>query len=520
MNVLFNRPTDPAARHLRERMFNSLDLEPHAWIQLLNLADIEVTTKVATAAVTCTDPPVLRFNPDFVAKHCPNDNDLLLLVSHELYHVTLGHTRLAGWPTPLDNLVFDIVINAMLSHTVGRRAGVGLLQRYYPFDRFPDRLLRPPPGWPDSMAAVESLCPEQQGLIKLLYDDPAQGGSTPGCQATYGEVRRMLTRICRQQGKDGEAACARVILLGSHPDAHTRPGDPEPRPAGTPPNTRATGHLQPFKQWVGQRFGDLPGARLVRPEHSSQSSNSAPPGHNQTASLLRVPPDRPGPAHPWVHPLERALRKLGALLAGESRHGRQQRILDRPLPLQSVLPSARDRRVHALADLLGQTPLYQWSAVAVPAPEMIPVKQVHVYLDTSASISNHLPALTSVLAGPLRRGRIRLFAFSNIVAEWRSQRFVEQGADSTGGTDINCVLQHLARQPATRRPRAALVLTDGLIDFVDLDLKHSLKEAGVHIEGLLVNGQPLRTQCNWADDFAVLPGRTPPKAPPPRRLRR
>ena len=75
--------------------------------------------------------------------------DLFLLILHELYHVILGHTRLFPRVAPIDNIVFDAVINSMLCRTVGRTVGTKLFTRLNGYDSLPERLLRPPPGWPD-----------------------------------------------------------------------------------------------------------------------------------------------------------------------------------------------------------------------------------------------------------------------------------------------------------------------------------------------------------------------------------
>ena len=46
-----------------------------------------------------------------------------LLILHELYHVILGHTRLFSRVSPIDNIVFDAVINSMLCPPVGTDRG-------------------------------------------------------------------------------------------------------------------------------------------------------------------------------------------------------------------------------------------------------------------------------------------------------------------------------------------------------------------------------------------------------------
>ena len=58
----------------------------------------------------------------------------------------------------------------MLCRTVGRTVGTRLFTRINSYDSLPERLLRPPPGWPDDFkGALAALPPEEQRIIGLLY---------------------------------------------------------------------------------------------------------------------------------------------------------------------------------------------------------------------------------------------------------------------------------------------------------------------------------------------------------------
>ena len=85
---------------------------------LFQLLRIELTTDVETACVQCAARPRLLINDEFVEENANTPEMLLTLLLHELHHIVLGHTRLPGRRTELDNLVFDIVINAMLCFTL------------------------------------------------------------------------------------------------------------------------------------------------------------------------------------------------------------------------------------------------------------------------------------------------------------------------------------------------------------------------------------------------------------------
>ncbi len=96
------------------RLLNALPAAAYEVTALLGLLRVEESRDVPTAAVTCERRPVLKLNPDFVAEHCASDDHLFMLVMHELHHVLLGHTRLFPRATPLHNVAFDTVINALL----------------------------------------------------------------------------------------------------------------------------------------------------------------------------------------------------------------------------------------------------------------------------------------------------------------------------------------------------------------------------------------------------------------------
>ena len=146
MNILFNRPSTPEAMAIRERIFNVLPSASYQMEKLFGLFDIEFSEETQTAAVECRTTPRLLLNKAFLDEYCQDDGDLFLLILHELYHVILGHTRLFPRVAPIDNIVFDAVINSMLCRTVGRTVGTKLFTRINGYDSPPERLLRPPPG--------------------------------------------------------------------------------------------------------------------------------------------------------------------------------------------------------------------------------------------------------------------------------------------------------------------------------------------------------------------------------------
>ena len=107
--------TQPVATttSIADQLLGSFPSGTYCLPALLSLAEIVETTSVATAAVECTLRPRFLINPEWVAQHAQTSEKLVMLTMHELHHVVLGHTRLFARATPLDNLVFDAVINSV-----------------------------------------------------------------------------------------------------------------------------------------------------------------------------------------------------------------------------------------------------------------------------------------------------------------------------------------------------------------------------------------------------------------------
>ena len=101
---------------IAERLLNAFPSATYGLPALLQLSEIVESTDVPSAAVECSRRPRMLINPEFVAAHANTPDKLVTLVMHELHHVILGHTRLFPRVTPLDNLVFDAVINSISNH--------------------------------------------------------------------------------------------------------------------------------------------------------------------------------------------------------------------------------------------------------------------------------------------------------------------------------------------------------------------------------------------------------------------
>ena len=129
--------------------------------------------------------------------------------------------------------------------------------------------------------------------------------------------------------------------------------------------------------------------------------------------------------------------------------------------VSTVLPyrTGTDRRA-AVYELLGAEPLsYRADSWASSTRAVEPV---HVYLDVSASMELVLPLVYAALRPLLPLIHRNVHLFSTVVRDVRPEAIRNGVAVTTGGTDLNCVLDHIG----VNRVRRAVFITDG--DFNDV----------------------------------------------------
>ena len=169
----------------------------------------------------------------------------------------------------------------------------------------------------------------------------------------------------------------------------------------------------------------------------------------------------------------------------------------------TVLPDVRDRRSAALRVLTGREPLVCVVPSTEPRLRRQPVPLAHVYLDVSGSMRAALPHLAAVCREPFRRGELQLFAFSTIVSELTGRDLASAAFANTEGTDINCVLRHLAGLPLRRRPRVVLLATDGYVGTARADLLAQL--GGVRFVAAFTGEIHRGDLAAFANELADLP---------------
>lgn len=99
-----------------------------------------------------------------------------------------------------------------------------------------------------------------------------------------------------------------------------------------------------------------------------------------------------------------------------------------------------------------------------------------------------LPWLVGALDPLEKKGLCKLFAFSTVVDSIKRGRLLKDRMNNTYGTDINCVLQHILSLPVARRPRKAVVLTDGYTGTPAPSLMEEIRKQKIDLYVGLVGG--------------------------------
>jgi len=434
---------------------------------LLTVSRVEWSREITSACVQCVERPVLRLNPEYVARWCHTPERLTMLVLHELAHVMLGHTRLFPRPTLLHNIAFDAIINrTVLSMLAGSGAVVhryaALLTDLYRADKSPEFLLRPPPGWPDRpvWSTSRRLSPALRAVHAQLYDDgtPRHGV----LDVTYGEIMEALRGTSQGDTAD-------VVLLGAHGTTAAE----QDALAGA----RDAHLIDVLEPGFDALRGMLPdkGAELAR---------------SQIRDVARVPA------------LEQALRLL--LRRAVHRDGEAAPQLTWEERDVTVVHRLHDRRaacrVHAASRLGAPAPMLFGGHVLErkAAP-----RGLIIYVDVSGSMDGVLPVLRRALRTLRHEIRPTLYWFSTRVVRARPNDLEDGRMPTTGGTSITAVLQHIMKNVAAGIPVA--VLTDGYLEQVHATAFRPLHVRGTRIHVGVIGGGPLLDGAAWVTTSTRLP---------------
>lgn len=474
----------------KNRFFDAFPAGDYAISGWLRLLAFQESDQVETAAIQNRGGHVILVNPDFVARHAPTPERQVTLVLHELMHLLLGH--LLRPMTKLDNLVFDAVINALLCWTLRERAYWSLFTSYYSDSRFPECLLRPPADFEPGrrVSSPRGLSGPEFAQLRAIYRDLyGEYGATysglresmtellsnwlfpPGGRYSTGKIKghRNADTIpsgalrdgngqmaCHRQGKGQSRSpaplnetkrdlpsvfepLAEVTLLGDHP-------------------VRERGFQDLDFDWL----------RCVEVVLRAATRTARGRSLSRCGTLFTLPPH---PARERENKIR--LKRLIETVAKEGHVNSRKFREDDRIRTASVLP-ALDRRSNILRFLGLQPLLYTWE---VPVRARGDIQKVHCYVDVSGSVFDFISSFYRAVLGCRELVHAKVHLFSTAVSEAAWEELLRGRVETTGGTDINCVLEHLQRH----RIRRAVILTDGDVGHPEPEFERLFKETVVGV---------------------------------------
>lgn len=445
---------------IAERILDCFPSGSYALAALLRLMDIVESDTVSTAAVECRIQPKLLVNPEFVREYAETSEKLLMLVMHELHHVLLGHTTLFPTITPVQNFVFDAVINGVICRMFPAPEYTAFLTDYYDATRFPEFLLRPPPGWPDRVKAPNGSSEIDEPAARIVHEVHAALYSEAG--ATYKEVFDLLPKLL------SEDAIKAVPLIGGHDGEGATAGNLEHRAPVLFDIVRGI-----VEEWP-------------QPPDPIRGRSLADVLKEATITPLRPPSARA------------VLRGLIRKVAGLHANGQLRRTRLDAVSVPTPIPSL-DRR-SAILRVLGHEPLLhagevQWRRTVRTG------ERVHVYLDVSGSMEMVKAALYGAVLDCRDYVHPQVHLFSTVVADITLGELSRGVCKSTGGTAIACVAEHMAAKGIRR----TLIITDGWVGTPRGRHLTTLSDARLAVAflGTNVNADDLKAVSNFTTTIPI-----------------
>lgn len=399
-----------------------IEENPFAVRAVLKVLQVEFTETVPTLAVTCETRPRLLVNLAFLKKHCRTDQHVKAVICHEFLHVLLRHTERIAAFSPAEHVAFDAVINAIIHRELGDDYSE-FMSRYYAKEKGVRRLLRPPtrtertPDFGSRSPLMRAWVSLYNGL--LIADDIA-------------DLARDILDV-------KTVPSTGTVLIGGHD------------------HTEFVGELpEVLQEALDQALKSMNGCGIWRsPKERGVGANAyraAIPGVSEGVQRWR----------------RETLEVLRRHLVPDPKAVRHD---TRPLHFTVPVLSPGDRRATLRALWSPLLPEALWST-----EQRLRSGTAQVYLDVSGSMNAEMPLIIGLLARLGRFIRKPLWAFSDVVAKAKivNGRLL---ADTTGGTSMACVLEHIAET----RPAAAVVVTDGYIETLSPGLLAGVRGTRLHV---------------------------------------
>ena len=431
-------------QRFRNLLLELIDENPFAIRATLKILQVEFTQRVPTLAVTCEDRPRLLVNLEFLTQHCKTDSHAKAIVCHEFLHVLLRHTEQRGKLTTARHLAFDAVINAIIHRQYGPGYS-GMMAAYYQDESDLRKLLRPMNdvelAWFKEHEGPSNQLPQWVTAWNGLYDG----------RLVADDIESLAESIA-------ESALHGQFKAGK----------------GSGPFT--------LTDWLPDDFGDFLGnhAELGQrlPDELADALDKSLKEMNGTG-IWRSPKDRGVGANPYEalfnaknDPMARWQKKTLEILRQHlmpDRRSKAVRTNEREYRIPVLSP--QDRRAFLRSMWASFLPDAAWTTRVTRREG-----SAQVYLDVSGSMAAEMPQVIALLGRLSRYIHRPFWAFSDVVAP----AVIERGqlkTRTTGGTSMECVLEHVAMT----RPLAAVVVTDGYIEKLDQSLVSKVAATKLHV---------------------------------------
>lgn len=390
--------------NIKKRLYSIIPvgtLQMQEFLSLLNIRLTKAETK--TACVTCSYKPELIINSDFIDEHCKSDEHLFMLVMHELYHIILGHTTLFNRTSIIDNIAFDAVINAMLCRMFPSEEYVSFFKQINSSKSFPSCLLRP---------KAEDTPKEMIPLLDLLYE------SNTG---TYFDTYQSIIKYLKNNGQ-----LHIFQLLGNH-DSNNSIDNPilnkiiEKMVEKWP---------RPPKIINGRDLGGSVKKEKIIYQFSNKEKRK------------------------MIH----FLRKANIEFGNTERNVRNNELIK--TDITTFVPNYKDRTITAKKVLIGNCLQYKNDVYLNNFVNSSKCK-TFVYLDVSGSVLESLKKFIPLLIKPYKNKECIIYTFSTEVIKTTPNEIIEGKVNTTGGTDINCIFEHLYSLKKNHIPKKIIIFTDG-----------------------------------------------------------
>lgn len=428
--------------NLKWRIYNVFPANQLGLDQLLSLLDIRYDERIPTAQISVSFPPLLKFNPKFVENYCKTDEHLLMILMHEMYHILLGHTKMFPKVTPATNFACDAVINAMLCQSLPAEEYTSFFKSFYPTDGIA-ALLRPPDNWDkdEPHNADWSLDGDLLYAHKALY--------TQDGEITYKDIYDLISEKVNQK--------IDVLLLGNH--------DSEEKKLN-----------EILQNAIVNIVGKWPA--IIYSE-----------GRDNGMLSVEEMLDKLKPKKDVTRMIKRAINRITSIGSGN--------LTMANLKKQTTLlpyPTLPDRRASVIKHF-GVSPLFYKGEVMKINKQR--VGYIHVYLDVSGSMNDYLETIFGSLKSVMNVLYPKIHVFSTEVHEHTPKEILSGTYSTTGGTDINCAVEHIMKN----KIKKAIIITDGYVGELDEKYQQKIKEFKPLISKLL-------TEPHYSKEIDVLNGRT------------